>query len=40
MSDLTLSRRLALRGSAAVAGAALLPAGASAQEVIDRINFL
>lgn len=40
MSDFTLTRRDAMRGAAAAAGAALLPAGARAQEVIDRINFL
>jgi putative tricarboxylic transport membrane protein len=40
MSKSALTRRVALRGSAALAGAAVLPAGAQAQETIDRINLL
>jgi putative tricarboxylic transport membrane protein len=40
MSHFDLTRRDALRGAAALAGASLLPGGALAQETIDRINLL
>lgn len=40
MSHFHPTRRDALRGAAAMAGASLLPTGAFAQETIDRINFL
>jgi putative tricarboxylic transport membrane protein len=40
MSHFHPTRRDALRGSAALAGASLLPAGAFAQETIDRLNLL
>ncbi|MCM0019388.1 MAG: tripartite tricarboxylate transporter substrate binding protein [Tagaea sp.] len=40
MSQFHSTRRDALRGAAALAGASLLPQGAFAQETIDRVNFL